>query len=298
METRQEAAPRTGPARNIFPVGVALAAMVAVQAGAALAKSLFAHVGAQGAVTLRVVLATAILVVFQRPWRSALSWREVRIILPYGLTLGVMNLCFYLALRTIPLGVAVALEFTGPLAVAVIASRRPLDLLWVALAVTGIVLMYAPSATGRIDPQGALLALAAGGCWGLYIVFGKRISGLGAARAVTFGMIVAALVVLPFGIAAAGARLFDVTLLPLALGVALLSSALPYTMEMYVLARLPHRTFGILMSVEPAIAALFGLVMLDERLSLAQCAAIACVIAASLGSVAGLGRAGDAPLPP
>jgi inner membrane transporter RhtA len=275
---------------------MALAAMASIQIGAALAKDMFAAVGAPGAVALRVVLATAILVAVQRPWRKPPSWRELGMVLPYGVALGVMNLCFYMALATIPLGVAVALEFTGPLAVAVIASRRPLDLLWVALAVAGIVLMHAPSATGRIDPQGALLALAAGACWGLYIVFGKRISGLGPTRGVTLGMMVAALVVLPFGIAAAGPRLLDVARLPLALGVALLSSALPYTMEMYVLARLPHRTFGILMSVEPAIAALFGLMLLGERLSLVQCAAIGCVIAASLGSVLGLGERTATPI--
>jgi len=272
---------------DIVPLGLALTAMVSVQIGAALAKEMFASVGALGAVALRVILATLILVAVQRPWRMALSRRELRLVLPYGVALGVMNICFYIALSTIPLGVAVALEFIGPLTVAVEASRRPLDLAWVALALLGIVLIHLPAASTRLDPRGVLFALAAGACWGLYIVFGKRASALGTGRAATLGMIVAALVVLPAGVAAASPAMLDVPLLLRALLVALLSSALPYTLEMFVLKRLPHRIFGILMSVEPAIAALFGLVILGERLSLVQCAAIACVILASLGSVAG-----------
>ena len=267
------------------PVGLALTAMASIQVGAALAKDMFAAVGAQGAVTMRVVLATAILMAVLRPWRTPIAWREWRLVLPYGAVLGLMNLCFYSALRTVPLGVAVALEFTGPLAVAVIASHRWLDLLWVALAVLGIALMHAPDTTGPIDPQGAAYALGAGAFWALYIVFGKRASVLGSARAAALGLAVAMLVVVPVGIATAGSRLLDIELLPRALAVAILSSALPYTLEMVALKRLPQRTFGILMSVGPAMAALLGFVMLGEHLSLMQCAAIACVIAASLGSV-------------
>ncbi len=272
------------------PVGLALTAMASIQVGAALAKDMFAAVGAPGAVTLRVVLAAAILMAVLRPWRSPVAWREWRLVLPYGAALGIMNLCFYAALRTIPLGVAVALEFTGPLAVAVLASHRLLDLLWVGLAVLGIALMHAPGAAAHVDPEGVAYALAAGACWALYIVFGKRASILGSARAAALGLCVAALVVLPVGIATAGSRLLDISLLPRAVAVAVLSSALPYTLEMVALKRLPQRTFGILMSAEPAIAAMFGLLMLDERLSLMQCAAIVCVIAASLGSVAGIGQ--------
>ena len=179
------------------PVGLALTAMASIQVGAALAKDMFAAVGAQGAVTMRVVLATAILMAVLRPWRTPIAWREWRLVLPYGAVLGLMNLCFYSALRTVPLGVAVALEFTGPLAVAVIASHRWLDLLWVALAVLGIALMHAPDTTGPIDPQGAAYALGAGAFWALYIVFGKRASVLGSARAAALGLAVAMLVVVP-----------------------------------------------------------------------------------------------------
>jgi len=281
------AEPHNRPGAEIAPIALALAAMVCVQVGAALAKEMFAAVGALGAVALRVILATLMLAVVQRPWRMALSRSDLMLVLPYGVTLGVMNICFYTALSTIPLGVAVALEFIGPLAVAVMASRRPLDIAWVALALLGIVLIHLPAASTRLDPRGVLFALAAGVCWGLYIVFGKRASALGTGRAATLGMVVAALVVLPAGVASASPAMLNPELLLRALAVALLSSALPYTLEMFVLKRLPHRTFGILMSVEPAIAALFGLVLLGERLSLVQCAAIACVILASLGSVAG-----------
>ena len=283
-------------AGNALPLGLTVTAMVSVQVGAALAKQMFAHVGAQGAVTLRVVLAALILFAVQRGWRMAVSRDALRLVLPYGVILGVMNLCFYLALRTVPLAVVVAVEFLGPLAVAVLDSRRPRDLVWVALAGIGIALMRAPSLHGSVDPHGLLLAFAAGVCWGLYIVFGKRAGALGGARATTFGMIIAALVVLPSGIAEAGPRLLDVSLLPVALLVAVLSSALPYSLEMFVMGRLPQRTFGILMSLEPAIAALFGLVILHESLTWLQCAAIACVIAASLGSVTGTSPA--TPLPP
>jgi len=279
---------------NAAPVGLALTAMASVQVGAALAKDMFGAVGSAGAVTLRVVLATAIMMALLRPWRTQIAWREWRLVLPYGTALGLMNLCFYAALRTVPMGVAVALEFTGPLALAVIASHRWLDLLWVALAVLGIALMHAPGMAGGIDPVGGLFALGAGAFWALYIVFGKRASVLGSARAAALGLTVAMLVVLPVGVATAGSRLLDIELLPRALAVAVLSSALPYTLEMVALRRLPQRTFGILMSVGPAMAALFGLAMLGEHLSLTQCAAIACVIAASLGSVVSIGRGPDA----
>ena len=286
----------TARSSNALPLGLTITAIVSVQIGAALAKQMFASVGAQGAVTLRVVLAAAILFAVQRGWRMRLDWRALKQVLPYGLILGVMNLCFYMALRTVPLAVVVAIEFIGPLAVAVLDSRRARDLLWVALAATGILLMRGAGLHGNIDPTGLLLAFAAGVCWGLYIVFGKRAGALGGARATTFGMIIAALVVLPAGIMAAGPRLLDVALLPRALLVAVLSSALPYSLEMFVMGRLPQRTFGILMSLEPAIAALFGFIILHEHLTALQGLAIACVILASLGSVAWSRE--ETPLPP
>jgi len=279
-----------------LPLGMALTAMVSVQIGAAMGKQMFGAVGPQGAVTLRVVLAAIILFVVRRAWRMSWDRAALKLVLPYGVILGVMNLCFYLALKTVPLAIVVAVEFIGPLAVAVLDSRKARDLLWVALAIVGILLMRAPGLHGSVDPRGLLLAFAAGVCWGLYIIFGKRAGALGEARATSFGMVIAALVVLPAGIIESGPHLLNVSLLPQGLLVAILSSALPYSLEMVAMARLPQRTFGILMSLEPAIAALFGLLMLGETLTWMQIAAIACVIAASLGSVIGIKSA--EPLPP
>lgn len=281
---------------SALPLGMALTAMVSVQIGAAMGKQMFGAVGPQGAVTLRVVLAAIILFLVHRGWRLRLDWPALKLVLPYGVILGVMNLCFYLALKTVPLAIVVAVEFIGPLSVAVLDSRKPRDLLWVALAVAGILLMRAPGLHGHVDTRGLLLAFAAGVCWGLYIIFGKRAGALGEARATTFGMVIAALVVMPAGIIESGPHLLNLSLLPQGLLVAILSSALPYSLEMVAMARLPQRTFGILMSLEPAIAALFGLVMLGETLTMLQLAAIACVIAASLGSVIGIKSA--EPLPP
>lgn len=204
----------------------------------------------------------------------------------YGASLGIMNLLFYLSLERIPLGIAVALEFTGPLSVALYASRKVSDLLWVALAVLGIYLILPLQGTSaHIDPVGMLLALGAGACWATYIIFGQRAGkALQGARAAALGMLVAAFVVIPFGATYSGTALLDVTILPVAIAVAVLSSALPYSLEMISLKRLPAKTFGILMSLEPALAALSGIFLLGETLSTLQWVAIACVIVASLGS--------------
>ncbi|MDB5458315.1 MAG: hypothetical protein JWO72_56 [Caulobacteraceae bacterium] len=296
---RPQDAPSAAPLSVLLAVGVLVAGMVSIQTGAALAKQLFPVVGAQGAVALRVAIAAMVLLALQRPWRGPLDRRHIRAVLLYGAALGAMNLLFYMSLKTVPLGVAVAIEFTGPLTVAVIASRRALDLAWVALAAAGLVLLAAPLGGAAIaaDPLGALFALGAGIFWGLYIVLGKRAGEIGVGRAAALGMAVAALVATPFGIAHAGAALFAPALLPLAVAVALLSSAIPYSLEMFALVRLPSRTFGVLMSLEPVIATLSGLLMLGERLSPVQTAAIGCIVVASFGSVTALRAREVVPLP-
>jgi inner membrane transporter RhtA len=274
------------------PVGMAvlavLAAMSTIQGGASLAKGLFPAVGAQGATALRLAFAALILLVVWRPWRQKLTGRELRVVMVYGAALGVMNLTFYLALERIPLGIAVAIEFTGPLAVALLATRRALDFVWALLAVAGILLILPLSeASQALDPVGVVLALAAGTCWALYILFGQRASAaVHGGTATSLGMVTAALLVFPFGVAHAGRALLDVSLFPMALGVAVLSSALPYSLEMIALKALPTRTFGILMSLEPALAALAGLLFLREQLTVLQWVAIGCVILASAGSAA------------
>lgn len=279
---------RSGPATSILAL---LGSMCSIQIGAALAQHLFPIVGAPGTTALRVSLAALILLAIRRPSLrlDRASWRALVL---YGASLGLMNLCFYLALRTIPLGVAVAVEFIGPLVVAAASHRSRLDILWLALAAAGLLLLAplgAPfQSAGPLDPMGLLLALAAGVFWGLYILFGQQAGKIGEGAASALGMAIAALIVLPFGAASAGARLLDPHLLPLALTVAVLSSALPYSLEMFALTRLPRATFGTLMSLEPAIGALSGFVLLGQQLSLRQGAAIAAIIAASAGAALSL----------
>jgi inner membrane transporter RhtA len=205
--------------------------------------------------------------------------------------MGAMNLVFYMSLRTIPLGIAVALEFTGPLALALFGSRRLLDFVWIALVVAGLALLLPlRGQVHALDPVGVMYALAAGVGWALYIVLGKKAGAAHGADAVTLGTSVGALLAIPFGIAHAGSALLSPALLPYALGVAVLSSALPYSLEMVALTRLPARTFSTLLSLEPAIAALAGVALLGERLSLLQWLAIVTIIVAAAGTALSVRR--------
>ncbi len=263
-----------------------LISMCSIPVGAAVAKSLFPVLGPVGVSALRLAFAAVIVGAVLRPWRAWPNRRAWPLVLAYGAALGVMNLVFYMAIGRIPLGVAVALEFAGPLSLALVSARRPLDFLWVALAIGGLALIASQALRGvdGIDLVGALLALTAGGCWALYIVFGQKAGDAHGATTAAWGMLIAALLVLPIGVIHTGAALFAPALLPAALGVALLSSAVPYTLEMMALRALPAGTFGVLLSIEPAFAALSGLVVLGERLSLLQCVAVALIIAASAGA--------------
>ncbi len=261
--------------------------MLSIQAGASLAKTLFPILGAIGTTTLRIGFAAIVLCLIFRPWRRSYSRSEIQKVCVYGASLGVMNILFYLALQKIPLGIAVALEFVGPLSVALFASRQKLDFLWAFLAAVGLYFVLPISAVSEtaLDPIGILFALGAGACWGFYIIFGKRVSeSLPSDLAASLGMVVAAIVALPIGIWESGSKLVQFDVWPMAFAVAILSSALPYSIEMRVLKALPTKTFGILMSLEPAIAALSGFVFLKENLNAVQIAAILCVMVASLGS--------------
>ncbi|MBC9250555.1 transporter [Pseudomonas alcaligenes] len=268
----------------LVPIALLLVAMISIQSGASLAKGLFPLIGAEGTTALRLSLGALILCLVMRPWRSRANLAAWPSLLGYGLSLGSMNLLFYLSLKSIPLGIAVALEFTGPLVLALLSSRRLLDFVWIALAVFGLwLLLPDTSANDHLDPLGMALALGAGVCWALYIIFGQKAGAEHGAQTVAFGTVVAALLVFPIGLWQNGAALFSVDLLPVALGVAVLSSALPYSLEMIALTRLPARTFSVLMSMEPAIAALSGLLFLGERLGAGQWLAIGAIIAASAG---------------
>jgi inner membrane transporter RhtA len=260
--------------------------MASFQAGSSIAKQLIPAIGAPATTALRLGLSALIVCVLQRPWRSPPSRSSLGVILAYGLALGTMNFVFYMALRTLPLGIAVALEFTGPLAVALVGSRRWTDLLWVGLAVLGLMFLLPLSRTeGSVDPAGVAFALAAGFCWALYIIFGQKAGRAHGPTASAWGMLIAASFTVPLGLALTGGGILSPAVLPMGFAVAVLSSAFPYTLEMIALRKLATKTFGTLMSLEPAIAALAGLVFLSERLTATQWFAIGAVMIASMGTV-------------
>lgn len=261
--------------------------MVSIQIGASIATSLFPIFGAEGTSALRLAFATVVLFAIFRPWRAKLTRRSWISVAAYGAALGAMNLCFYMALRTIPLGVAVALEFTGPLAIAVFLSRKPIDFLWAAIAIAGLLLLLpAHPQQGPLDPKGVLLALGAGAAWAAYILFGRKAGAEHGMHTVALGMLVATLVAMPLGLMRSGEAILSAEAWPLFLAfcVALLSSALPYSLEMFALPRLPAHTFGALMSLEPAIGALAGFILLSQHLTVLQWMAILSVIVASAGA--------------
>lgn len=270
---------------KLYPIALLLIAMASIQTGASLAKGMFPLIGAQGTTALRLIFASVFMLILLRPWRARLTWKKLQTVMIYGIALGCMNLLFYMSLRTVPLGIAVALEFTGPLAVAIQASRKAMDFVWVALAVFGLLLLIPlGDAQAGIDPVGVCYALGAGVCWALYILYGQKAGADNGVQTAALGVMIAAVFIAPVGIVHAGTALLDLALIPTAIAVAILSTALPYSLEMVALTRLPARTFGTLMSMEPAIGALSGLVFLHEVLSPTQWLAIGAIIMASVGA--------------
>lgn len=282
--------------QRVPPVVLVLIAIFSVQAGAAFAKHLFVAFGPLGTVFLRVSLAAAVLWLWARPrWRE-LSRQGWRTTLLFAAVLGGMNATYYLSLERLPLGLAVTIEFLGPLTVAMWQSHRLLDLLWVALAALGIALLNPFS--GALDPVGLMLALIAGFCWGAYILLGQRLSGtLPGQQGLALAMAAAALMLVPFGAVPAAPVLLDPMWMLAAIAVAMLSSVVPYTLEIEALRRMPTRVFGILMSLEPAVAALMGLLILHEALSSNQVVAIVLVMVASYGAMR-YAKAGERPTAP
>ena len=269
----------------IPPTALVLLGIVSVQLGSALAKRLIREVGGFGTVALRLFFAAAMLILLWRP-SLRMNRRAWTVVLAYGVILGLMNLCFYQALARIPLGIAVTVEFLGPLAVALAGSRRWRDAFWAVLAAGGVVLLM--EARGSLDGVGFSFALAAGACWGLYILVGAALGRhTTEGNGLALGMAVAALLDVPFGVAQSGTALIQPWVLLAGLGVALMSSVIPYTMDLEALRRIPPRVFGILMSLEPAMAALIGLVVLGESLRASQWIAVVCVVAASAGATRG-----------
>ena len=274
-----------------LPLAALMASLVSQNLGAAIAKSLFPVVGVEGMTALRIGLSALLLLAFWRPWRTPVARRDIVDVVIYGAMLGGMNLCIYHAFGRIPIGIATAIETTGPLVVVLAASRRALDVAWVVLALAGLVLLLPLASDRPLDPIGLLFAFGAAASWALYIVFGKRVSGLASGQAVSLGMLVAALFAVPIGIAHAGAAMLVPTTLLAGLGVALLSSAVPYSLEMAALRNMPRHVFGILVSATPAVGAACGAIVLGERLSAWQWLAIACIIGASAGGAATARRA-------
>ena len=290
------------------PSVLVLTGVVSVQVGAGLAARLFTQIPPAAVTALRLWTAAALMVVVgARPLRQNLaalvrrrSWRDAAVVAAFGLTLAVMNYSIYQAFARIPLGIAVTIEFLGPLAVAVATSRRLIDLLWVALAGAGVALLTGtgnPAGGGHgTDLIGLAFALLAGTAWAAYIILsratGRRFPG---ASGLTIAMLVAAVVIVPVGVTAGRGALLRPGILATGLAIGLLSSIIPYTLELEALRRVPARVFGIWMSLEPAVAALVGLVMLGEALAVSEWAAIVCVMVACAGAARGSARASQAP---
>ena len=281
---------------SVPPPLLVFAGIVSVQTGAALAKGLFAVTGALGAVALRLGLGAVVMLIAWRP-SFRLSRRALLAALAYGVVLAAMNMTFYQAISRIPLGMAVTVEFLGPLTVALVGSRRLLDALWAVFAATGVVLLT-EGGTGAISWLGVAFALGAALFWGLYIPLsaklGEHTTGGGG---LAIAMTVAAVVAVPFGVAQAGTALLHPVALAAGLGVALLSGVVPYSVELEALRRIPPRVFGVLMSLEPAVGAIVGLIVLGQALGPGQWAAIALVVAASVGA-SWTSRQTPPPMPP
>ncbi len=264
-----------------------LAGMVSIQSGAIAAKHLFPVFGAPGTTAIRLGLGALILLPILRPWRARITAAHLPMLLAYGGTLGVMNLLFYTAIQRIPLGIAVALEFTGPLTLAIALSRRWADLAWTVLAVAGLLcLLPLGEARHALNGAGILSALGAGACWAAYTVFGQRAGGVHGITTTALGIVIAAIVIVPFGLAHTQLANFKLALLPSMFAVAIFSSALPFSLEMIALTGLSTRVYGSLTSVEPAIGALLGLLFLGESLTTLQALGVIIIMGASLGTAA------------
>ena len=275
------------------PTVLVLGAVASVQIGASLAKGLFDDVGPGGTVLLRVLLAAIVLALIWRPSVAGRSRRDWLLLTAFGVSLAGMNFAFYSAIDYIPLGVGVTVEFIGPLAVAVAGSRRALDLVWVALAAAGILLLA--DLSGGSDAKGIALAALAGAFWAAYILISARVGAeFPGGAGLAIAMVIASALLLPFGVAEGGAELVEPGILAAGFAVAMLSSAIPYSLELEALRRLPNRVFGVLMSLEPAMAAMAGFVVLGERLGAREITAVGLVVAASAGAAR---TAGDTPPP-
>ena len=282
----------------LAPILAVITAMAAFQVGAALAKDLFPAIGPTGAAALRLLFGSLMLLALVRPWRNWPRKAPLLSMVGLGLAMAGAIQMFYLAIDHLPLGIAIAIQFLGPLAIAVFGSRRAIDLLWAALAAGGVWCLVAMNAAGeRIDFIGVGWAIGAGASWAAYILLGRRVTAVFGNATAAISVTIAALVIIPIGYASAGAALFSVDLIPLALLVALFSAAIPFSLEFFAMPRMPPRVFAVFMSIEPAFGVLFGFLILHENLTPIQIAGIAMVIAAAAGAAAGARTAAAHPGP-
>jgi inner membrane transporter RhtA len=271
------------PAGSPVLAGLALlCSQLSLNLGAAIAKQLFPSIGVEGVTAYRVGMSALVMLLIFRPWRTPLTLKQVLNVAIYGSVIGLMNLLIYRAFSRIPMGIAVAIEVAGPLTVAVLSSHRPRDFVAVCLAAAGLYfLLPIHGQVDQLDPVGVAYAAGAAVCWALYIVYGKRVSSMSGGQSVAWGMLAASLFIVPIGVAHAGALLLTPSFMLVGLAIAVMSSALPYTLEMLSMRRLSSRTFSMFSSAAPALSALAGMVVLGEHLTLIQWLAIGAIVMAS-----------------
>lgn len=271
---------------RFWPVIIILISMATVQGSSSLAKYLFPILGPSGMAAWRLVFSSIMLVIIFKPWKKPVSKQAWKYIILYGLVLGFMNLSYYLAIKRIPIGIAVAIELTGPIVVAMFAARKMIDFIWLAIAIAGLVMLLPiHHASADLDLLGVLLALCAGSCWGMYIIFGRKAGQLHGPSSVALGSIIVSFIIFPIGIWQSGEAMFSLEVLPLALIVALLASAIPYALDMIAMPKVPALTFSTLMSLSPVLGALSGFIFLNETLSGYQWLSILLIIISSIGTV-------------
>ncbi|MWN06643.1 EamA family transporter [Gilliamella sp. Pas-s95] len=277
--------------KRSWPVLLIFISMISVQGSASIAKYLFPVLGPEGMTAWRLFFSAIMLIFIFKPWRKTMTKQALKYIFLYGISIGCMNLAFYNAIARVPLGIAVAIELTGPIMVAMCSSRKLLDFIWLSIAIVGLfMLLPFYQVSDNLDPIGILFALLAGSGWACYILFGRKASMLYGASSVAVGAVIATCFLFPIGILQSGSTMFSLELLPLVFVVSLLASAIPYGLDMIALPRLPAQTFSTLMSLSPVFAALSGLVVLHEQLTYNQWLAIIFIIISSIGTVLTMSR--------
>ena len=277
--------------KKFWPVLLIFISMISVQGSASIAKYLFPVLGPEGMTAWRLFFSAIMLILIFKPWRKTLTKQALKYIFLYGISIGCMNLAFYNAIARIPLGIAVAIELTGPIMVAMCSSRKVLDFIWLGVAIIGLaMLLPIEQASSNLDPKGILFALLAGSGWACYILFGRKASTIYGSASVAIGSVIASCFLFPIGIWQNGSTMFSLELLPMVFLVSLLASAIPYGLDMIALPKLPAQTFSTLMSLSPVFAALSGFIVLHEQLTYYQCLAIIFIITSSIGTVLTMSR--------